>query len=275
MSTTFEATEATEAPHAVVSRGQWLAARRALLEKEKQHTHLRDELADLRRQLPWVKVEKPYAFETPCGTRTLPDLFGDKSQLLVYHFMFGPDWPEGCPSCSMVADQLNAVAPHVRQRDVSLVLVSRAPPEKLRAFQDRMGWENLSWASSAQSDFNEDFGVALTEAQIKSGKVYNYGTQDFGIAEAPGLSAFAKRAGDVYHTYSTYGRGLEGLLGVYALLDVAPAGRNEAGVRPHPMAWVKHHDQYPDAPASRVTLSGVTPSGVTPSAAGKASCGCH
>jgi predicted dithiol-disulfide oxidoreductase (DUF899 family) len=249
--------------HAVVSRGQWTAARKALLEKEKQCTHLHDELAELRRQLPWVKVEKPYNFQTPCGMHPLADLFGDKSQLIVYHFMFGADWTEGCPSCSMIADQLNAIAPHVQQRDVSLVLISRGPLEKLQAFKTRMGWNNLMWASSGKTDFNEDFGVAISEAQIKSGNGYNYGTQDLRIPEAPGLSTFVKRGDEVYHTYSTFGRGLEGVLGVYALLDVAPSGRNENGPG-NPMSWVKHHDKYPEATANLVSLD----------VAGKSSC-CH
>jgi predicted dithiol-disulfide oxidoreductase (DUF899 family) len=241
--------EATKPSHPVVGRGQWLAVRKAFLDKEKQYTHLRDELAQLRQQLPWVKVEKPYSFQTPCGTHPLSDLFGDQSQLLVYHFMFGPDWPEGCPACSMIADMLNGVAPHIRQRDISLMLVSRAPLEKIQAFKTRMGWDNLFWASSEKSDFNQDFGVTLTDAQIKSGKVYNFGTQDFPMSEGPGLSAFVKQGDDIYHTYSTYGRGLEELLGVYSLLDMAPNGRNEAGL-PMPMAWVKHHDKYEDAAAS-------------------------
>jgi predicted dithiol-disulfide oxidoreductase (DUF899 family) len=252
-------------PQAVVSPDKWLAARKALLEREKQLTHLHDEVAELRRRLPWVKVTKTYSFQTPCGAHPLSDLFGDQSQLLVYHFMFGPQWKEGCPSCSMVADQLNAIAPHVAQRDVSLMLVSRAPLEELRAFKARMRWNNLMWASSDGSDFNQDFGVALNEAQIQSGKFYNYGTQPFPVDEAPGLSAFIKRGNDIYHTYSTYGRGLEGLLGVYALLDVAPLGRNEADL-PNPMAWVKHHDKYPDAGANAAAL---------PVAAEKSSCGCQ
>src|SRR5665213_1581119 len=262
MSTTLEAPKSS---HKIVSRTEWPAARKALLAKEKQYTHLRDELAQQRQQLPWVKVEKPYSFETPCGTHPLSDLFGDKSQLLVYHFMFGPDWPEGCPSCSMVADALNGIAPHLAQRDISLMLVSRAPLEKLQAFKTRMGWNNLFWASSNKTDFNQDFGVTFNESQIKDGKPYNYNTTDFPAAEAPGLSAFTKgAAGDVFHTYSTYGRGLEELLGVYSLIDMAPMGRNEIGL-PWPMAWVKHHDKYPAAPASRATLN----------VAEKSTCGCH
>ena len=256
--------EAIDAPHAVVGRGQWLAARKLLLEKEKELTRREDHLAQLRRQLPWVKVEKPYRFETPCGVHPLSALFGDKSQLLVYHFMFGPDWSEGCPSCSMIGDQLNALAQHISQRDISLMLVSRAPLEKLLAFKTRMAWDNLHWASSAGCDFNADFGVALTEAQIKSGGFYNYGTQAFPMAEAPGLSAFVKQGGDVYHTYSTYGRGLEAVLGVYPLLDRAPRGRNESAL-PNPMSWVRHHDKY--GPAQPASLAS--------NAAAKSACGCH
>ena len=256
--------DAPKGSHAVVSPGQWLAARKSLLEKEKQYTHLRDELAQLRKALPWVKVQKPYRFETPCGTHPLSALFGDKSQLLVYHFMFGPDWAEGCPSCSMIADALNGIAPHTRQRDVSLMLVSRAPLEKIQAFKTRMGWDNLFWASSEQSDFNQDFGVTFNEGQIKSGKNYNFGTQDFAKPEAPGMSAFIKQGDDIYHTYSTYGRGVEGLLGVYTLLDMAPNGRNEAGL-PWPMAWVRHQDKYEDAAATRAK----------PNVAGNSTSGCH
>lgn len=256
--------EATKSSHAAASRGQWLVERKALLEKERQYTHLRDELAELRRQLPRVKVEKPYSFETPCGTHPLADLFGDKSQLLVYHFMFGPDWAEGCPSCSMIADSLNAIAPHVAQRDISLMLVSRAPLEKLQAFKERMAWDNLFWASSERSDFNQDFGVSFSDAQIKSGKNYNFATFDFPKPEAPGMSAFVKHGGEVYHTYSTYGRGVEELLSVYPLLDMAPNGRDEGGL-PWPMAWVKHHDKYQDVPANYAK----------PNTAGKSSCGCH
>jgi predicted dithiol-disulfide oxidoreductase (DUF899 family) len=257
--------ETTNLSHTVVSRSQWLFARKALLQKEKQYTHLRDELAQLRQQLPWAKVEKPYSFETPCGTHPLSDLFGDKSQLLVYHFMFGPDWQEGCPSCSMVADHLNAIAPHLAQRDISLMLVSRAPLEKLQAFKTRMSWNNLFWASSAKADFNQDFSVSFNDAQMKPGaKPYNFNTSDFPKPEAPGVSAFIRQGDDVYHTYSGYGRGVEELLGVYALLDMAPKGRDEAGL-PWPMAWVKHHDKYEDSPAKSATLN----------AAEKSSCGCN
>ena len=257
--------EAIKPSRAAASRGQWLSARLSLLEKEKQYTHLRDELAQLRRQLPWVKVEKPYSFETPCGTHPLADLFGDKSQLLVYHFMFGPDWSEGCPSCSMIADHLNGIATHLSQRDISLMLVSSAPLEKLEAFKARMGWNNLFWASSGKSDFNQDFNVTFNENQMKTGsKPYNFNTSDFPKAEAPGVSAFARRGGDIYHTYSSYGRGVEELLGIYALLDMAPHGRNEEGL-PFPMGWVRHHDKY-EKSASALAA---------PAAKEKSACGCH
>jgi len=255
--------ETATTSHPVATREQWLAARKALLQREKQYTHLRDELAQARQQLPWVKIEKPYSFQTPCGTHPLSDLFGGKSQLLVYHFMFAPDWSEGCPSCSMIADALNGIAPHVAQRDISLMLVSRAPLNKLQAFKTRMGWNNLFWASSDTSEFNQDFGVTFNEEQIKAGKCYNFGTTDFPKPEAPGLSAFVKHDGDIYHTYSTYGRGLEELLGVYSLLDLAPSGRNEAGL-PWPMAWVRHHDKYPDASENYAAVS----------VGEKSSCGC-
>ena len=262
MSTTLEAPKSS---HKIVSRTEWLAARKSLLSKEKQYTHLRDELAHQRMQLPRMKVEKAYSFETPCGTHPLSDLFGDKSQLLVYHFMFGPEWEAGCPSCSMVADNLNGIAMHLTQRDISLMLVSRAPLAKLQAFKQRMGWNNLFWASSEKTDFNRDFAVTFTEDQLKDGKPYNYGTSGFPAAEAPGLSAFSKdAAGDVFHTYSTYGRGLEELLGVYSLLDMAPNGRNEAGL-PWPMAWVKHHDQYSQSTAGSTELN----------VAKASSCSCH
>lgn len=250
MSTTLEAPKSS---HKIVSRTEWLAARKSLLSKEKQYTHLRDELAQQRMQLPWVKVDKAYSFETPCGTHPLSDLFGDKSQLLIYHFMFGPEWAEGCPSCSMIGDSLNGIAQHIGQRDISLMLVSRAPLEKLQAFKQRMGWSNLFWASSEKTDFNQDFAVTFTESQLKDGKPYNFGTSGFPKDEAPGMSAFIKQDDAVYHTYSTYGRGLEELLGVYPVIDMAPNGRDEAGL-PWPMAWVKHHDKYAASAPQQVSL---------------------
>jgi predicted dithiol-disulfide oxidoreductase (DUF899 family) len=239
MSTTLQATKPS---HRVVSQSEWLAARKALLAREKQLTHLRDELAADRRQLPWVKVDKAYLFDATCGQCDLAELFGGKSQLLIYHFMFGPDWAEGCPSCSMVADHLNGLDVHLAQRDISLVMVSRAPVEKIGAFRTRMGWA-LPWVSSGNTAFNQDFAVSFTPEQLADGKPYNYGSSGFPTTEAPGMSAFAKVGCDVYHTYSSYGRGVEDLLGVYKLLDMAPNGRDEAGL-PWPMAWVRHHDNY-------------------------------
>jgi predicted dithiol-disulfide oxidoreductase (DUF899 family) len=253
MSTTLQATKPS---HRVVSQSEWLTARKSLLAREKELTHLRDQLAADRQGLPWVKVEKDYSFDAPCGACGLSDLFADKSQLLVYHFMFGPDWAEGCPSCSMVADHLNGLAVHLAQRDVSLVMVSRAPVEKIEAFGKRLGWD-IPWVSSGRSDFNQDFAVSFTQEQLSSGKPYNYNTSAFPTTEAPGISAFAKEGGDVFHTYSSYGRGLEDLLGVYKLLDMAPKGRDEAGLA-WPMAWVRYHDRYEE-----------------PKANGKTGCSCH
>jgi len=257
MSATLEAPKAT---HRIVSKSEWLTARKALLAREKELTHLRDQLAADRQQLPWVKIEKAYQFDAPCGPCYLSDLFADKSQLLVYHFMFGPDWAEGCPSCSMVADHLNGLAVHLTQRDISLVMVSRAPVEKIEAFKKRLGW-TIPWVSSGNTDFNQDFAVSFTEEQLGGAKVYNYNTSSFPKTEAPGLSAFAKDGNTVYHTYSTYGRGLEDLLGVYKLLDMAPKGRDEASL-PWPMAWVRYNDSYPKTHT-------------TVDVANKSGCGCH
>jgi predicted dithiol-disulfide oxidoreductase (DUF899 family) len=235
--------------HEVVSPAEWLAARKKLLAKEKAYTHLRDAIASERQALPWVRVEKSYAFDTPNGRKSLAELFDGRSQLTVYHFMFGPDWPEGCPSCSMAADGFDNVLEHLNQRDVSFTAISRASIANIQAFKSRMGWR-FPWASSLLTTFNEDFRVSFTKEQLATGKVYNYDTVGFPAEEAPGFSVFAKDAsGSVYHTYSTYGRGLEELLGVYYFLDRVPKGRDEAEVKPHPMGWVRHHDKYPQ-PAS-------------------------
>ena len=193
----------------VVSPADWLAARKKLLAREKEYTHLRDALAVERQALPWVRVEKNYTFDTPAGRKSLADLFDGHSQLAVYHFMFGADWPEGCPSCSMIGDGIDGVLPHLLQRDVSFTAVSRAPLAKLQAFQQRMGWR-FPWASAHDTTFNQDFRVSFTKEELASGKPYNFGTVGFPAEEAPGFSAFAKDpSGNVYHTYSTYGRGLE------------------------------------------------------------------
>jgi predicted dithiol-disulfide oxidoreductase (DUF899 family) len=227
----------------VVSRDEWLAARVGLLKKEKELTRLRDEQARLRRELPCVKVEKEYGFDGPHGRVTLADLFGGRGQLVVYHFMFGPDWAEGCPSCSFVADHLNGMLPHLAARDVALAAVSRAPLAKIAAFRERMGWR-FPWVSSSGTDFNADYRVSFTKEELARGKVrYNFGEQEFPSAEAPGVSVFVKAGGDVFHTYSAYARGVEPLVGTYTVLDLVPKGRDEAGLG-FSMAWVRHHDRY-------------------------------
>jgi predicted dithiol-disulfide oxidoreductase (DUF899 family) len=235
---------ATTIGHEVVSKEQWLAARKAHLAREKELTRLRDELAAERRNLPWTRVDKAYTFDTPAGKRTLADLFGGRSQLVVYHFMFGPEWQEGCPSCSYVSDHIDGALPHLAARDVSMVAISRAPLAKIQAFKSRLGWR-FPWVSSHGTDFNTDFGVSFSKEEIARGAVnYNYVAQTFPSEEAPGVSVFYKdAAGAVYHTYSTYGRGVEVLVGTYMILDLAPKGRDEDQL-PFSMSWVRHHDRY-------------------------------
>ncbi|HEX3657212.1 MAG TPA: thioredoxin family protein [Pirellulales bacterium] len=230
--------------HEVVSRDEWLKAAAGFLAKEKELTRLSDELSRQRRELPWNRVDKDYVFEGPQGQVHLADLFSGRSQLAVYHFMFGPDWTEGCPGCSYVTDHMNGAVEHLRARDVALVLVSRGPMQKLAAFKQRMGWR-IPWVSSGGCDFNRDFGVSFTQEEVAAGApLYNFGTTAPHGEENPGLSFFCKDAGGaIFHTYSTYGRGLETLLGTYMLLDRAPKGRDEAGL-PSPMSWVRHHDKY-------------------------------
>ena len=237
----------TNLDHPVVSRSEWLRISREFLDKEKELTRLSDELARQRRQLPWTRVEKDYEFDGPQGVLTLSGLFGSRSQLAVYHFMFGPEWAEGCPGCSYVTDHINGTLEHLGARDVSLALVSRGPLQKLTEFKQRMGWK-LPWVSSARCDFNTDFGVAFTKEQVTSQvKAYNFGTTAPHGEENPGLSLFIKDAsGAIFHTYSSYGRGLESLLGTYVILDRTPRGRDEEGL-PMPMAWVRHHDKYDPA----------------------------
>jgi predicted dithiol-disulfide oxidoreductase (DUF899 family) len=240
---TFVMSPAATVDHEVVSKSQWLRACGDFLAKEKELTRLSDELSRQRRELPWTRVEKEYTFERPHGKASLADLFEGRSQLATYHFMFGPDWVEGCPGCSYVTDHLVGAIEHLNARDVALVLVSRAPQEKLAAFKKRMGWR-LSWFSSGGSDFNHDFGVSFTKAAVASGvKAYNFGTTAPHEEENPGLSMFYKDPGAIFHTYSTFGRGVEAVLGTYAILDRAPKGRDE-GSLPSPMAWVRHHDKY-------------------------------
>jgi predicted dithiol-disulfide oxidoreductase (DUF899 family) len=217
-----------------------------LLAKEKEFTHQRDALNAERRKLPWVKVEKNYIFDSATGKKTLAELFARKSQLIVYHFMFGPGWEEGCPSCSFLGDHFDGAAIHLAQRDVMLTAASRAPLSEIQSFQKRMGW-HFPWVSSYGSDFNYDYHVSFTKEERAAGKVYyNYGETQFPSDEGPGASVFYKdKTGTVYHTYSTYGRGLDILLGAYNFLDLTPKGRDEDGLK-NTMAWVRHHDKYID-----------------------------
>jgi len=228
----------------VVSQAAWLAARKELLTKEKEFTRLRDELSRQRQELPWEKVEKEYVFDGPNGRETLADLFGGKSQLIVYHFMFGPGWQEGCQSCSFLSDHLDGAIVHLAARDVSLVVVSRGPLAQIEAFKKRMGWR-FRWVSSYANDFNYDYHVSFTKEEQAKGQVYyNYGMQTFPSEEGPGTSVFYKDgAGHTFHTYSSFGRGLDMLIGAYNWLDLVPKGRDEGGLA-HTMAWVRHHDKY-------------------------------
>jgi len=231
--------------HRVVSSPEWLKARKELLLKEKEYTRLRDELARQRRELPWEKVEKNYTFDGPDGRETLAQLFGGATQLIVYHFMFDPEWQNGCKACSMFCDHVDGLLVHLSQRDVSYVTVSRAPWQKLQTYRRRMGW-SFKWVSSFESDFNWDFNVTFTREQVESGETaYNYREgAGFPESEAPGISVFFKdESGSVFHTYSSFGRGLESFLGVYSFLDIVPKGRNEDDL-PYPMAWVRHKDRY-------------------------------
>ncbi|MGH9837826.1 MAG: DUF899 domain-containing protein [Blastocatellia bacterium] len=232
--------------HKVVSREEWLKARKAHLAKEKEFTRQRDELSRQRRELPWVKVDKEYVFEGPDGKESLAGLFDGRSQLIVYHFMFGPGWEQGCPSCSFLSDHIDGALAHLNARDVTLVVVSRAPLPEIEAFKKRMGWR-FKWVSSYASDFNHDYHVSFTKDEMARGKVYyNYAMQEFGSEEAPGASVFYKDAtGDVFHTYSAYGRGGDILIGAYNYLDLTPKGRDEDGLA-FTMAWVRHHDRYGD-----------------------------
>jgi len=228
----------------VVSQAEWLAARKELLGKEKEFTRLRDELSRQRRELPWERVEKEYVFDGQNGKETLADLFDGKSQLTVYHFMFGPGWEEGCPSCSFISDHIDGSVVHLAARDVRLVVVSRAPLAQIEAFKKRMGWR-FKWVSSYGSDFNYDYQVSMTKEEMEKGRVYyNYAMQQFPSEERPGASAFYKDGADnIFHTYSTYARGLDILIGAYNWLDLAPKGRDEDGLA-YTMAWVRHHDKY-------------------------------
>ena len=250
--------------HQVGTQEEWLEARKELLDREKEHTRQRDELARRRRELPWVRVEKEYRFDTEDGQKGLDELFDGRSQLLVYHFMFGPAYNAGCPTCSAAADTFDGAVSHLKARDVTFLCVSRAPLDRLLAYKRRMGW-SFPWVSSSESDFNFDFGVSFTEEQLREGVEYNYRAEDVAplleadvgpfaelgaacgtdaagyMSEGPGLSAFALSDGAVHHTYSCYARGLEFLLGFYPLLDRVPQGRNEGDP---PEFWIRRHDEY-------------------------------
>jgi predicted dithiol-disulfide oxidoreductase (DUF899 family) len=231
--------------HRIVSEKEWLSARKQFLRKEKELTHLRDQLSAERRELPWVKVEKRYVFDAPAGKETLAALFEGRSQLIVYHFMFGPEWEEGCPYCSFLADHIDGAAVHLNAHDVTIAAVSGAPLPKIQAFKKRMGWR-FKWVSSEGNDFNFDYHVSFTKDDEAKGKAYyNYETRDFESEELPGVSVFYKDDnGGIFHTYSSYARGGDILLGAYNYLDLTPKGRNETGPAHNLTDWVRHHDRY-------------------------------
>ena len=237
--------------HTVGTRAEHLAARTELLAAEKELTRRGDELACRRRELPWVVVEKDYVFDTGAGERTLRQLFAGRSQLLVYHFMFGPEWAEGCPLCSFWADSFDSATVHLAHRDVTMLCASRAPLSSLDQYRRRMGW-SFEWVSSLRSDFNDDFGVHFSEEARAAGAAYNFGTQPAFGEETPGLSAFALEDGVVHHTYSCFARGLDAFNSAYQLLDRAPKGRDEDDL-PRPFVWIRRHDQYDQEPALAAT----------------------
>ena len=234
----------TSDPQRTATRAEWLEARKQLLAREKELTHLREEIAAERRALPWVAVENDYVFDTEKGRATLAELFAGRGQLLVYHFMFPASWEAGCKSCSFWADGYDGIQAHLAARDVRLVAISKAPLAQLLGFRERMGW-SFPWVSSASNDFNRDFAVSFTPDELATkARVYNFGTQPFGVEEAPGISVFAKdAAGSVFRTYSCYSRGLDMLNPTYQLLDLVPKGRAETGLA-YPMGWVRLHDEY-------------------------------
>jgi predicted dithiol-disulfide oxidoreductase (DUF899 family) len=237
-------------PHKVVSRDEWIEARKAHMAREKELTRARDELSEERRSLPWVKVDKNYVFDGPNGKVALADLFKGRPQLLVQHVMFAPDWDAACKSCSFWVDGFERMVPHLAARDTTMVAVSLAPSAKLEAFKKRMGW-TFDWVSSGNNDFNYDYGVSFTPGQIAAGKAkYNYGTTRLYGPELPGISAFYRdETGTVFHTYSTFARGLDMMNAAYHYLDLTPLGRHEEGL-PYPMDWVRLRDQYqPEAKA--------------------------
>jgi predicted dithiol-disulfide oxidoreductase (DUF899 family) len=239
----------------IVSEAEWLVARKDLLTREKEFTRQRDALSAARRKLPMVKIDKKSVFEGPDGKKTLADLFEGRSQLIVYHFMFGPGWEEGCKSCSYLADHFDGANWHLPHRDVTFVVISRAPLSEFEPYKKRMGWR-FKWLSSFGSDFNHDFNVSCTPQELASGRVYyNYRMNEgmgAGMEEMHGLSVFSQDGqGNIFHTYSSYGRGVDLLVGAYNYMDLTPRGRDEAGL-PFTMSWVRHHDRYEPAPASSI-----------------------
>jgi predicted dithiol-disulfide oxidoreductase (DUF899 family) len=230
--------------HKIVSSAEWTDARKQLLIAEKEFNRLRDQLSQRRRDLPWEAVKKQYTFDGPNGKRTLAQLFDGRSQLLVYHFMFAPDWEEGCKSCSFWADNFNGIAVHLNHRDVTFLAISRAPLANLQSYAKRLGW-NFPWYSSGGTDFNFDYQVSFTPQQIAGGDaVYNYAALQHKMSDLVGISVFAKNEKDeVFHTYSTYARGVDMLNGAYNYLDLVPKGRDEGGLK-HTMEWVRRNDQY-------------------------------
>jgi predicted dithiol-disulfide oxidoreductase (DUF899 family) len=254
MNTATTATTITN--HPVVSRDQWIAERKTLLAHEKELTRLRDQIARERRTLPWERIEKNYVFDGPDGRCSLAELFEGRRQLLVQHFMFAPGWEQGCPSCSFMADHIDGMNVHLAHRDVTFVAISRATLAEIERFRQRMGWQ-FKWVSSFGTDFNRDFGVTFTPEEVAKGKLYyNYGEWPFASEEWPGISVFCKDdAGDVFHTYSTYGRGVEVMMGTYDLLDLTPKGRDERDVD-YKMEWVRHHDRYGPEPLAKAAPAG-------------------
>lgn len=245
---------ATQVQHPTASRSEWVQARLSLLAAEKELTQKRDELSRQRRELPWVHVDQNYVFAGPNGPVTLADLFGNRRQLIVYHFMFGPNWEEGCKSCSLVADHFDPMLVHLAHRDVSFAVVSRAPLERIAQFQQRMDWR-FTWVSAAANSFQHDYGVHFTPEELQGEVTYNYKKGSIGLQDAPGLSVFYKDdSGTIFHTYSTYARGLDPLVGTYQFLDLVPKGRDEDNLA-FSMAWLRHHDKYDETyvldPAAR------------------------
>jgi predicted dithiol-disulfide oxidoreductase (DUF899 family) len=241
--------------HSVVSQDRWIAERKKLLAREKELMRLHDQVAGERRAMPWVRVDKSYTFDSPEGSHALGDLFEGRRQLVVQHFMLGNGWAQGCPSCSFMADHTDGMTVHLTQRDITFVAISHAPMGQIARFRERMGWK-FNWVSSHGSDFNYDFAVSFKAEDLARGEVfYNYGMTTFPAEEAPGVSVFYKDdAGRIFHTYSTYGRGVEVMMGTYRMIDLTPLGRNERDV-PNKMEWVRHHDRYEPTPVTKAALA--------------------